>query len=327
MKSRARRHLAGVALALGLGAARLRAAPSAAPASSSAAASSDAEVSPDAATVEVHGMAPTARGLDDVHVSRAELGASPRQQTSELLSAAPGFFVDHEDGEGLGNDVYLRGWDLEHGSGIEMTLGRVPLNAPVHILGQGYVDVNFVIPEVVRSVHVLEGPYDPRQGDAAIVGSAAFDLGAPERGSLVGLSYGSFNQVRLVGVTAPKEGDEDTFAAFSLRRTDGFGALRSGQSGSLNAQYGFDLGRRDHVKLLATAYSAASDLPGVVRQDDVDAGRIGYYDSYSNFARGQSITSSRVLVAATFERTTTNGAHAEVVPWVTFTELRARQTF
>ena len=119
------------------------------------------------------------RGLGDFRVQRELLDASPRQQTSEMLSAAPGFFVDHEDGEGFGNDVYLRGFDLDHGSGIEMRVGSVPINNPLHIQGQGYADANFIIPEVVRSIRVLEGPFDPRQGDAAIVGSAYFDLGVP----------------------------------------------------------------------------------------------------------------------------------------------------
>ena len=66
--------------------------------------------------VRVRGIAwSSPRGLGDIRVDRETLTASPRQQTSEMLSAAPGFFVDHEDGEGLGNDVYLRGFDLEHG--------------------------------------------------------------------------------------------------------------------------------------------------------------------------------------------------------------------
>src|SRR5436853_162456 len=83
---------------------------------------------------------------------------------------------------------------------------------------------------VVRSVRVLEGPFDPRQGDAAIVGSAYFDLGVPERGYRVGATYGSFGQARLVGIAAPRDADDDTFVAFSLRRTSGFGDNRSGAS-------------------------------------------------------------------------------------------------
>ena len=167
------------------------------------------------------------RGLGDVRIKRELLEASPRQQTSEMLSAAPGFFVDHEDGEGLGNDVYLRGFDLDHGSGIEMRVGSIPINIPTHIQGQGYADANFIIPEVVRSIRVLEGPYDPRQGDAAIVGSAYFDLGVAERGYQLKTTYGSFDQARVVGIAAPPEADEETFAAFALRSTDGFGQNRA----------------------------------------------------------------------------------------------------
>ena len=104
------------------------------------------------------------RGLGDFRVQRDLLDASPRQQTSEMLSAAPGFFVDHEDGEGVGNDVYLRGFDLDHGSGIEMRVGSIPIDNPLHIQGQGYADANFIIPEVVRSIRVLEGPFDSSTG-------------------------------------------------------------------------------------------------------------------------------------------------------------------
>jgi hypothetical protein len=244
-----------------------------------------------------------------------------------MLSAAPGFFVDHEDGEGLGNDVFLRGFDLDHGSGIEMRLGDIPINAPMHIQGQGYADANFIIPEVVRAIRVLEGPYDPRQGDAAIVGSAYFDLGVPERGYQLRTTYGSFHQIRVVGIAAPEQADEDTFAAFSVRKTDGFGENRAGISGSLNAQYAVDLGPRDRLRIIATGYANRSSLPGVVRQDDVDAKRIGYYDSYPYFADGQSVSSSRVIFGASFEHHGPRGAELVFAPWVTNTGFRARQNF
>jgi hypothetical protein len=243
-----------------------------------------------------------------------------------MLSAAPGFFVDHEDAEGLGNDVHLRGFDLEHGSGIEMRVGSVPINIPTHIQGQGYADANFIMPEVVRSIRVLEGPYDPRQGDAAIVGSATFDLGVTARGYEVRSTYGSFGQWRLSGVAAPNGADEETFAAFALRKTNGFGENRASESGTINAQYGFDVGARDHVRLLATAYGARASFAGVVREDDVQAGRIGYYDSYPA-AEGQGVQSSRVILAADVDRVAANGARFEFAPWFMWTDFRARQNF
>jgi iron complex outermembrane recepter protein len=297
---------------------------------------------PKVETVEVRGIAwASPRGLGDIRVDRETLTASPRQQTSEMLSAAPGFFVDHEDGEGLGNDVYLRGFDLDNGSGIEMKVGEVPINIPLHIHGQGYADVNFIIPEVVRSIRVLEGPYDPRQGDAAIVGSALFDLGVPERGYQLKTTYGSFGQARLVGIAAPKEASEETFAAFSLRETQGFGQDRASQSASVNAQYGLDLNDSDHLRVLATAYAASGALPGVVRQDDVNAGRIGYYDAYPYFNSyfptdctsascakpAQGVEAMRVIMGAELVHSTGAGAHFEVAPWVMWTNFLSRQNY
>jgi hypothetical protein len=281
-----------------------------------------------AQVVQVRGVGwSSPRGLGDVRIKREMLEASPRQQTSEMLSAAPGFFVDHEDGEGIGNDVYLRGFDLDHGSGIEMRLGSIPINIPTHIQGQGYADANFIIPEVLRSVRVLEGPYDPRQGDAAIVGSAIFDLGVAERGYQLRASYGSFNQARVVGIAAPAGADEETFAAFSLRRSDGFGQNRASQSASINAQVAIDLGARDRLRLVATAYGAQASLAGVVRQDDVDAGRIGFYDAYPYFAQNQGVRSSRVIAGADFDHVAASGSRFEAAPWFMWTDFRARQNF
>ncbi len=281
-----------------------------------------------AQVVQVRGQSwSSPRGLGDVRIKRELLEASPRQQTSEMLSAAPGFFVDHEDGEGLGNDVYLRGFDLEHGSGIEMRVGSIPINIPTHIQGQGYADANFIIPEVVRSIRVLEGPYDPRQGDAAIVGSAYFDLGVVERGFQLKTSYGSFNQARVVGIVAPPEADEETFAAFALRSTDGFGQDRASRSASAMAQYGFDIGPRDHLRMLATAYAARQSEPGVVRLDDVTAGRIGFYDAYPFLSQNQGVDSSRFIVGADFDHVAPSGARFEFAPWIMWTDFRARQNF
>jgi hypothetical protein len=267
------------------------------------------------------------RGIADLRVDRRLIDAAPRQQSSEMLSAAPGFFVDHEDGEGMGNDVYLRGFDLEHGSGIEMLVNSMPINVPLHVNGQGYADANFVIPEVVRSIHVKEGPFDPRQGDAAIVGSAQYDLGVTERGYRFKTSYGSFNQARVFGVIAPRGAVDETFTAFSLRKSDGFGQRRAGHSMTVNSQHEWRLGARETVRLLAAAYRAESELPGVVRADDIQARHLGLYDSYASYAGNQGVGSSRLLLAAEWWHQAPSGVKTTVAPFVTWTDFSARQNF
>lgn len=267
------------------------------------------------------------RGVADMRLKRELLEASPRQQTSEMLSAAPGFFVDHEDGEGLGNDIFLRGFDLSHGAGIEMRLGAIPLNIPVHIQGQGYIDANFIIPEVVRSIRVLQGPYDPRQGDAAIVGSAYFDIGVEERGYQLKTSFGSFNQGRAVAIAAPRGEDAETFAAVAVRHSDGFGASRRSDSASAMAQYAVDISAVDRLKVTATAYGTNADLAGVVRRDDVNAKRIGFYDRYPSLANGQGVGTTRVIVGLDYDHQTASGSHIEVAPWAMWTNFVARQNY
>ncbi len=107
--------------------------------------------------------------------------------------------------------------------------------------------------------------------------------------------------------------------------TDGFGQNRAAESASLNAQYGLDIGPRDHLRLLATAYGARAQLPGVVRQDDVDAGRIGYYDSYPYFAQrpigaiGAASSSARTSITSP-----RRGARFDFEPWFMWTDFRRR---
>ena len=185
----------------------------------------------------------------------------------------------------------------------------MPLNIPTHIQGQGYADANLIIPEVVSQIRVLEGPYDPRQGDAAIVGSAYFDLGVPERGGLVRGSYGSFNQKRLVGIFAPKSAGPETFVAVELRvtRTASVKIARR-RAGTVNAQYGVDLSAHDHLRVLAIGRAASATLPGVVREDDVAAGRIGFYDSYPYYAENQSVRANAVILGGELRHLSASGA-------------------
>jgi hypothetical protein len=282
---------------------------------------------PEAVTVK-GSSAPTRRGAGDAVIRRDQLEAAPHQRASEMLSAAPGFFVDHEDGEGLGNDVHLRGFDLEHGSGVEFRVQGVPINAPVHLLGQGYADVDFVIPEVVRAIRVQQGVFDPRQGNAAIAGTVDFDLGVAQRGALVKTTYGSFHQMRAMGLIAPPGEAEGTFAAVALRRSDGFGQSRASSSATGNGSWSTELGDGVRLRLIGAVTMAGSDLAGVVRQDDVDAGRVGMFDRYpSPFAGGQSTKSSRGLAAAIVDRTAPSGTRVEGTVWAMRTGLRLRQNY
>lgn len=269
------------------------------------------------------------RGAGGGRIPRDQLNAAPHALTAELLSSSPGMFVDHEDGEGVANDVLLRGFDLDHGGGIELHAGAIPLNVPTHIHGQGYADLNVVIPEVVRSLHVTQGVFDPRQGDFAIAGSVQFDLGVEERGLHVKGGYGSFRQRRALVIWAPERVTGDSFGAVAFRHTDGFGPKnRAASSANAIGQLEVDLGSRYRLTLTGIAYTAEATLAGVVRANDLDAGRLDLFDSYpSALAGGQSAFTAQTMLGVAVERFAEDGAQLRLSGWARLGRFRLRENF
>ncbi len=272
---------------------------------------------------------PPSRGASDFRISSETLRAAPKQSAADLIASAPGVSVARPEGEAVAPRVYLRGFDAEHGQDIEFTMSGIPLNQPSHIHGQGYSDLNIIIPETVRRLRVVEGVYDPRQGDFATAGSIDFDLGVERRGAILRGTYGTFGTRRALALWAPEGRSVDTFAAGVFRNTDGFGpGVRGSVSGGALGQYRFDL--RDSTSLLlhVGSYGARSALAGVVRRDDVVAGRIGFYDAYPDpTARSQSVGATRTQLGLTLERTGDAGARTTAAVWTSYATFRGRQNF
>jgi iron complex outermembrane recepter protein len=230
--------------------------------------------------VTVRGTRSQNFGTGDFEIQLGQLAATVGPSAAKALEMAPGIVIGNEGGLGHAQQIILRGFNAEQGTAVEFTFNGVPINQVANTDAQGYADLNFLIPEVVREVRVLEGPYDPRQGDFAAAGSADFQLGVVERGIRLQGSYGSFGTARLLGVIAPEQERTGTFLAFQYITTNGFGVQREGTAVSAMGQYEGTLGARGLWHLLATGYGTHYGMAGVVRQDDVDAGRVSFFGSY-----------------------------------------------
>ena len=273
---------------------------------------------------------PPSRGISDFRINRTTLTLAPHGSGSDLLATAPGVYVAHPEGEAIAQRIYLRGFDAVHGQDVELHVAGIPMNQPSHIHGQGYADLNLVIPEIVRSIRVIEGVYDPRQGDFAVAGSADYDLGVEERRSRVKVTYGSFDTKRLVAIWAPESQAEETFGAATFRQTDGFGnGTRGGISGSAVGQYRLALPYDVSAVIHVGAYAARNNIAGVVRRDDVEAGRVGLYDAYSDpSARSQSAGTSRTQVGITIDRRAdADGSRTSAAMWLYLASFRSRTNF
>jgi hypothetical protein len=241
--------------------------------------------------VQVRGPTPPpSYGASTFNFELRELSRVPAKNASEMLrAAAPGLLLTNDGGEGHAEQVFLRGFDAREGQDIEFTIGGIPINESGNLHGNGYADTHFIIPELVQALRVNEGPFDPRQGNYAVAGSVQYVLGLEPRGISAKYTTGSFNTQRLVLLWGPKEESIRTLAGAEIASTDGFGQNRDAQRASAMGQYEGRIGSKGSYRLFAQGYATHFHSAGVIRNDDYQAGRIGFYDSYdvSSFARQQ----------------------------------------
>lgn len=142
----------------------------------------------------------------EITIAGEQLNARPFTRPGEALEAVPGLMVTQHSGEGKANQYFLRGYNLDHGTDLAITVDGVPVNMRTHAHGQGYADLNWLIPETIAAVDVRKGPYFADEGDFASVGSVHVGLIDRTTG-LAQVSVGSFGYRRLLGMDSAKLGD------------------------------------------------------------------------------------------------------------------------
>jgi iron complex outermembrane receptor protein len=268
-----------------------------APAPGAAAAASVTE-QPTEVVVAGH-IQPRSRGTSDYQITVGQLAAVPRSNASDALKLAPGFLLTNEGGSGHAEQVFLRGFDAHEGQDLEFTVDGVPINDAGNYHGNGYADTHFIIPELIHSVRVLEGPYAPQQGNFAVAGSADYQLGLDKRGLTTEFTTGNFNTQRLLLLWGPNDAPSGTFAGAEFYTTDGYGTNRQAKRGTAIGQYELRLGEKSTLRVNATAYFTEYNSAGIVRNDDVARGTVGFYGTEDPNQTGN--TASRASVSATYE--------------------------
>ncbi|SFI16838.1 TonB-dependent receptor [Bradyrhizobium sp. cf659] len=183
-------------------------------------------VSPAAAqTSDARSVASGAKGppgmASELTVSGEELNARPFARPGEALEAAPGLIVTQHSGEGKANQYFLRGYNLDHGTDLAIYVDDVPVNMRTHAHGQGYADLNWLIPETVRAMDVRKGPYFADAGDFASAGSVHIGLIDRTEKGLAQVTAGSFGYRRLLGMDSAKVGDGALLVAGELGAYNG----------------------------------------------------------------------------------------------------------
>ncbi|WP_082080098.1 TonB-dependent receptor [Cupriavidus basilensis] len=239
------------------------------------------------------------------YVTREQLETRPLLRPGELLETVPGLIVTQHSGDGKANQYFLRGFNLDHGTDLATTVAGMPVNMRTHAHGQGYTDLNFVIPELVGGIAYKKGTYHAEEGDFSAAGAVRMDY-APSLPR--GIAQGEIGQ----------HGYRRGLLADSLQAGPGtllYGLEWMGENGpwvlpegvhKLNGvlRYSLPLGGGERVAVTAMAYKNRWQSTDQVPQRAIDQGlisRFGYIDPSDGGA------SSRYSLSADWQRPLPDG--------------------
>ena len=154
-------------------------------------------------------------------ITQSEIESRPVLRTGEILEFVPGMVVTQHSGSGKANQYFLRGFNLDHGTDFSTTIEGMPINMRSHAHGQGYSDLNFIIPEFIERIDYQKGPYHAEDGDFSTAGSANFSLMNHLDSPFISLEVGEDGYQRTVMGTETKTGENRLLLGVEAQRYDG----------------------------------------------------------------------------------------------------------
>jgi hypothetical protein len=236
--------------------------------------------------VNTLGIATTA---SEGRVGRYDLEARPLLRSGDLLEFVPGLVATQHSGSGKANQYFLRGFNLDHGTDFATSVDGMPVNMRTHGHGQGWTDLNFLIPETVEALAYAKGVYFADAGDFSSAGSARFELARAFSRKSLEVSAGSYGQRRAVLLASQKLGAADLLLAGEVQRFDGPWTDIKERVRKVNglARYSAPLGE-GVWNLTAMAYDNGWRSPDQIPSRAVADGKIGTFGSIDATLGGTS---------------------------------------
>ncbi len=236
-------------------------------------------------------------------VTAGQIEARPIMRAGEVLEAVPGVIISQHSGEGKANQYYLRGFNLDHGTDFATTVAGVPVNLPTHGHGQGYSDLNFLIPELVTGVQFRKGPYYAQEGDFSAAGSAQLNYANVLARPIASASAGQNGWARLLLAASRRVGAGTLLAAIELNGNDG-PWVRPDDYQKVNGVVRYSHGNSQNAfSLTGLAYAAGWDSTDQVPDRAIASGQIARFGHVDPTNGGRT---ARYSVVAEYQRTSAN---------------------
>jgi hypothetical protein len=250
-------------------------------------------------------------------VGAADLDDLPLLRRGELMEAVPGMVVTQHSGDGKANQYFLRGFNLDHGTDFAFSVDGVPVNLRSHAHGQGYSDLNFLIPELVGSITFEKGPFYPEVGDFSGAGASTIHLVNVLPEGIATVQLGQFGYARALLAASPQVGPGTLLYALEYDHDDGPWDLPE-NSNRYNGYLRYHWANgQDELSLTGSVYwapgwRATDQVPsravtqGLIGRfgaiDPTDGGRTGRDALSFEWVRRQDATTTRLLLYGFYDQ-------------------------
>ncbi|HTQ66879.1 MAG TPA: carboxypeptidase-like regulatory domain-containing protein, partial [Puia sp.] len=221
-------------------------------------------------------------------ISSIDLNLRPVNSAQDLMRLVPGLFLGEHHGGGIAEHIFLRGFDADHGTDVNVSVDDMPLNLVSHAHGQGFSDLHFLIPELVTKYEFGKGPYYADKGDFTTAGYVAFHTVDVLDKSTVKIEGGQFNtgrataMINLLSDKAKNRG-ESAYIAGEAAYTDGpFDFPQHFSRINLFGKYNVNLSSKERLTITLSTFTSKWRSSGAIPERAVDEGligRFGYIDS------------------------------------------------
>lgn len=223
-------------------------------------------------------------------LSQADIKLRPINTSQDILRMVPGLFIGQHAGGGKAEQIFLRGFDIDHGTDINIEVDGMPVNIVSHAHGQGYADLHFLMPELISIVDFDKGPYFADKGDLNTAGYVSFQTRTKLDNNFVKAEGGNFGFGRLAaGVNVLRTSKSNAYLASEYFRTDSyFQSSQKFHRFNLQARFNSQLNSTTKLQAGFSAFDSKWDASGQIPDRAVGDGSISRFGSIDNTEGGNT---------------------------------------
>ncbi|MDX2046021.1 MAG: TonB-dependent receptor plug domain-containing protein [Chitinophagaceae bacterium] len=225
-------------------------------------------------------------------ISKIDLNTRPVKSSQELLRTVPGLFIAQHQGGGKAEQIFLRGFDIDHGTDISISVDGLPVNMVSHAHGQGYADLHFVIPELVKNIDYGKGPYYAGYGNFNTAGYVNLQTINKLDKNRIQVEAGQFNTFRslvMMNLLNKNNSRQNAYVAGEFLYSDGpFKSPQHFNRFNILGKYNLNINSDNNLSLTISTFSSKWNASGQVPDRTVASGMIDRFGAIDDTEGGNT---------------------------------------